>query len=156
MIALLLAAAVELTNAPADVAQADVDALWEFTELLVGATVEPPPVVYFAAEDEPAPSDFFLAFYYSHTNVLRVEPRHYALRGGLALVYIGHEMQHYAAERGKGIPVARHHCYFAEQSYWAKTTAWLIGRGALRTSLYDTRQHLDHEPNACDADIKKE
>jgi hypothetical protein len=141
---------VSLTNAPGPVSQAHADALWEFVQTLVGRK-EPPPLVYFTSEEEPPVSTKFLAFYYEHTNVIRITPR--ALRWGISdgvstgYVYLvlGHEMLHYAlVDR---VPVQQHHCLFVRERYRERIAEFLVRHEIGHPFL----QVMGEEADGCDA-----
>jgi len=150
-LALLLV--VPLTNAPDVVTQANVDALWEYVQTLVGHK-DPPPLVYFTSEEEPPLSPQFLAYYYNHTNILRVSPAvtgrdprssiglppNYAAMGYVYLV-LGHEMLHYAlADR---VAVEEHHCLFVHEGYRDRIADFLVKQGAIHPFLKQMREEAD-------------
>ena len=142
---------VPLTNPPGPVNQSHADALWEFVQTLVGRK-DPPPLVYFTSEEEPPVSSQFLAFYYEHTNIIRITPR--AMRwglydanatGGLSTGYvylvIGHEMLHYAlADR---VPVEQHHCLFVRERYRERIAEFLVQNEIGHPFLQVMREEAD-------------
>ena len=137
---------VSLTNPPGPLNQGHTDGLWEFVQTLVGHK-DPPPLVYFTSEEEPPISTKFLAFYYEHTNIIRITPR--ALRWGLSdgistgYVYLilGHEMLHYAlVDR---VPVQQHHCLFVQEHYREQIAAFLVQNGIGHPFLQVMREAAD-------------
>ncbi len=139
---------VVMFNAPAVVQQRRVDELWEFVQTLAGRK-EPPPLVYFSTEQEPARSAKFLGFYYEHTHVIRISPL--AVRRGLyhpslghVYLVLGHEMLHYALA-GR-VPVEEHHCLFVREGYQKRVVEHLVNSGASHPFLL-----VADEPSGCDA-----
>lgn len=151
VLALLLV--VPLTNAPDTVSQTHVDALWEYVQTLVGHK-EPPPLVYFTGEEEPPLSPQFLAYYYNHTNILRISPAvvgrdsvnsagfppHLAAMGYVYLV-LGHEMLHYAL--ANRVAVEEHHCLFVHEGYRDRIAEFLVQQGAVHPYLKVMREETD-------------
>jgi hypothetical protein len=140
---------VSFTNPPGQLSQDHADQLWELVQSLAGQK-KPPPVVYFSSEEEPPVSSKFLAFYYEHTNVIRMSPR--ALRWGLSdgigtgYVYLvlGHEMLHYALV--DQVPVQEHHCLFVREHYRERIAEFLVRNGIGHPFL----QVMHEDANGCD------